>query len=467
MGLFQNTRRRNKVNLPPPAGMHHFQHEDGEEKNRFHLRVEPDGSGFLLLNANQLYFLNQTAILMAYLKLHELTDKDILKKLLTTYDIDKDQAQKDLTEFSDLLDTLIHDREKCPLHDLHLETVAPKSTLPDAPYRMDLAITYHCNNNCSHCYNARARNHPELTTIEWKAILNQLWKLGIPHIIFTGGEPTLREDLPELIAHAESLGQITGINTNGRNLKDPAYVQKLVDAGLDHVQITIESNEAAIHDQMQGVNGAWKDTVQGIKNVVASSLYLMTNTTMLSINKGTIPATIDFLAEIGVPTLGLNSLIHAGKGKDNQTGLDHDEIDQLLEMAKEKTFHTGQRLIWYTPTQYCHFNPILHGVGAKGCSAAKYNMCIEPNGDVIPCQSYYSALGNIQTANWDEIWYHPLCEAIRNHTLIPDACHHCNVLDECGGGCPLAYIDQAYPEPVPFIDLIPEELELLSDEIPE
>ncbi len=467
MDLIQTFLAKNKVHLPLTAGMYHFQHAEGSEKNRFHLRVEEDGSGFLLLNANQLYFLNQTAILMAYLKLNGLTDNKIIRKLLNFYAIDKKQAQTDLAEFTALLDTLVHDSDKCPLHDLHLETVEPQNSLPATPYRMDLAITYHCNNQCGHCYNARSRQFPELTTNEWKEIISQLWEMGIPHIIFTGGEPTLRKDLPELIAHAESLGQITGINTNGRNLKDPAYVQKLVNAGLDHVQITFESHNAKIHDQMQGIDGAWEDTIQGIKNVVASSLYLMTNTTMLNINRDTIPATIELLAEIGVPTIGLNSLIHAGKGSHNQNGLSHEDIDQLLEMAKEKTALTGQRLIWYTPTQYCHFNPILHGVGAKGCSAAKYNMCIEPNGDVLPCQSYYSSLGNIRTEDWNTIWHHPLCEAIRNHNLIPDACQNCNLLQECGGGCPLAYLDKAYPEPIPFVDLIPEEMELLCDEIPE
>ena len=58
---------------------------------------------------------------------------------------------------------------------------------------MDLALTYRCNNDCAHCYNARPRNSPELTTAEWKKILDRLWELGIPHVVFTGGEPTLRE----------------------------------------------------------------------------------------------------------------------------------------------------------------------------------------------------------------------------------------------------------------------------------
>ena len=70
------------------------------------------------------------------------------------------------------------------------------------------------------------------------------WELGIPHIVFTGGEPTLRDDLPELIAHAEKNGQITGLNTNARRLSDPDYVEQLVEAGLDHVQITVESHDA-------------------------------------------------------------------------------------------------------------------------------------------------------------------------------------------------------------------------------
>ena len=101
---------------------------------------------------------------------------------------------------------------------------------------------------------ARA-NYPELDTGQWKRILDQLWQLGIPHVVFTGGEPTLRDDLPELIAHAEHNGQITGMNTNGRRLADPAYLRPLVDAGLDHVQITLESH-AAGHPRPDGATPA-------------------------------------------------------------------------------------------------------------------------------------------------------------------------------------------------------------------
>jgi MoaA/NifB/PqqE/SkfB family radical SAM enzyme len=100
-----------------------------------------------------------------------------------------------------------------------------------------------------------------------------LWKIGIPHIVFTGGEPTLREDLPELVAHAEQIGQITGLNTNGRRLSDRRFVERLVEAGLDHVQVTLESHDATIHDQMVCTSGAWKQTVAGLRNVLDSPLF--------------------------------------------------------------------------------------------------------------------------------------------------------------------------------------------------
>jgi radical SAM protein with 4Fe4S-binding SPASM domain len=302
---------------------------------------------------------------------------------------------------------------------------------------MDLALTYRCNNDCAHCYNGRERTFPELDTDTWKIILGRLWDLGIPHIVFTGGEPTLRNDLPELIAHAESLGQIVGLNTNGRRLAHPAYVASLVDAGLDHVQITVESSDAAIHNQMVGASTAFAQTIRGVQNALASSLFVMTNTTMLRTNVKTLSETLDFLANLGVPTIGLNALIYSGRGLTVGSGLRERELRSVLDMAVSKTDLGGQRLIWYTPTQYCEFDPTQHNLGVKGCTAALYSMCVEPNGDVLPCQSYYRALGNILVDPWDRIWDHDLAVSLRDRRDLPDKCGGCTLLPACGGGCPL------------------------------
>jgi radical SAM protein with 4Fe4S-binding SPASM domain len=262
----------------------------------------------------------------------------------------------------------------------------------------------------------------------WKIILGRLWDLGIPHIVFTGGEPTLRDDLPELIAHAESLGQITGLNTNGRRLADPSYVATLVDAGLDHVQVTVESSDSGIH-----------------QNALASPLFVMTNTTMLRTNVDTLSDTLDFLAKLGVPTVGLNALIYSGRGLTVGSGLRERELRSVLDMAVAKTDLSGQRLIWYTPTQYCEFDPTQHNLGVKGCTAALYSMCVEPNGDVLPCQSYYQALGNILVDPWEHIWDHDLSVSLRDRRDLPDKCGGCTLLPACGGGCPLIAESVALP----------------------
>ena len=263
-------------------------------------------------------------------------------------------------------------------------------------------------------------------------------ELGIPHIVFTGGEPTLRDDLPELIAYAESIGQITGMNTNARRLSDPKFVQSIVKAGLDHVQITVESHNAEIHDQMVRKTGAWKQTIQGLRNVLDTPLYVMTNTTMLQANSPYLAETLDFLAAEGVPTIGLNALIYSGNGLTVGTGIRESELPPLLDLAQEKTSANHQRLIWYTPTQYCNFDPQQLELGLKGCTAALYNMCVEPDGGVLPCQSYYQQLGNILIDPWEKIWDHPLSVRLREREYIPEICTQCALLPECGGGCPLA-----------------------------
>jgi len=439
MSILDRLNQKSKVEVQNTVELYHYLRENGTERSRVHLRVDGDGHGTLIVNANRVMHLNPTAAIMARMLLDENNLDEIVKELKRTMKVKSEQVKSDLVEFQFQLEELLRPDGACAIHELGLETTMPFSARPSAPYRMDLALTYRCNNDCAHCYNARERNFPELTTAAWKDILDKLWGLGVPHIVFTGGEATLRDDLPELVAHAESNGQITGLNTNARRLSDEKYVQQLVDAGLDHVQITVESCEADIHDEMMRTRGAFRQTIKGLKNVLKSPLYVMTNTTMLRTNVHTISDTLDFLAEIGVPTIGLNALIYSGNGLTVGSGLAESELQPLLDVAVRKTADYGQRLIWYTPTQYCEFDPTQQNLGVKGCTAALYSMCIESNGNVLPCQSYYHPLGNILEDEWNAIWNHKLAVQLRERYNLPFKCEGCGLVAECGGGCPLQF----------------------------
>jgi len=441
LNIFNGKLNRKSDIRNPGSGLYHYTRENADEKSRIHLRIDTDGTGTLIVNANRVMHLNPTAALMAWLVLEEVDEGPAINGVRRKYHVSAAQARQDLSSIRLQLSELIRPDGACPIHELGLETTMPFSARPSAPYRMDLAVTYRCNNDCAHCYNARERNFPELNTEQWFKIIDQLWALGVPHIVFTGGEATLRNDLPELIAHAESNGQITGLNTNARRLIDEDYLQKLIDAGLDHVQITVESCDEQIHDEMMRARGAFKQTVQGLKNALNSKLYVMTNTTMLRTNVHKIPDTLDFLAGLGVPTIGLNALIYSGHALTVGTGLRENELQPILDIATRKTAEHGQRLIWYTPTQYCEFDPTANNLGVKGCTAALYSMCIESNGNVLPCQSYYHPLGNMLSDPWDSIWNHKLSVQLRERQNLPAKCESCPVVSECGGGCPLQFED--------------------------
>jgi radical SAM protein with 4Fe4S-binding SPASM domain len=206
------------------------------------------------------------------------------------------------------------------------------------------------------------------------------------------------------------------------------------------VQITLESHDKVLHDQIVGHSGAWEQTNAGIQNAVRSKLFVMTNTTLLKTNSVELEKTLQYLSDLKVPTIGLNGLIYSGRGASVMSGIQEQDLPELLSLATFFTQTHGQRLIWYTPTQYCHFDPVSSGLGVKGCTAALYNMCIEPDGSVLPCQSYYHSLGNFLTDSWENIWDYPLAQSIRAKHYLKDKCHNCNILSECGGGCPL-FID--------------------------
>jgi radical SAM protein with 4Fe4S-binding SPASM domain len=210
---------------------------------------------------------------------------------------------------------------------------------------------------------------------------------------------------------------------------------------LDYVQVSIESADNNIHDKMVGVQGAWQETVSGIKNALNNKIIVTTNTTLTSLNISGFKDTIKLIRSLGVTNIACNSLICSGAGcmaiKDS--GLNEEELKAALIDAKDYAKTIGIDLQWYSPTCYLRLNPIDLGFGIKSCSAAKYNVTIEPNGDVIPCQSWFEQkMGNILKDSWAAIWDGPYAKSIRDGKFIPENCTHCEFLPTCNGACHLS-----------------------------
>ena len=423
---------------PSRAGLHHFRIDLPDRQSRIHLRIEPDGSGLMLVDATVAVRLNQTAMEIARAILEGRSLEETRRTLRGKFrKVSAEQVAADYEKIRQVLYPEGPVEDVCPWLRLASREDEPFSIKVSAPYRADLALTYRCQNDCPHCYVERERNMPSLSTPEWKRVLSKLWDVGIPHICFTGGEATLYEELEELIETAEDLGQITGLLTNGRRLSERAYARGLVGAGLDHVQVTIESHIEDVHNRMVGAQG-FGETLAGLKNMIAEDVYTVTNTTLTRLNVPGIEATVEFLHGLGVKAFACNSLIISGGAKESEDGLTIEELAALLPLVSAKARALGMRFIWYTPTPYCRLNPAELGLGFKRCTAAEYNICIEPGGDVLPCQSCYRVAGNILTDDWKHIWEGEVFREIRERLSVPDECRSCPDFSVCGSACPLS-----------------------------
>lgn len=416
-----------------PAGLHHYRILG----RRLHLRVGRKGTGVLSVDASKIIHLNRTACDMAWLILEGVPAPEAARRITRRYRTGRGRAAADLAEVGRVIEALARGDEGdgCPVTSLGLDRLEPYSVAVEAPYRADLALTYRCNIECLHCYNGD-REVSEMDTGSWKRAISLLWDAGVPHVAFTGGEATLRSDLADLIAHAESTGMVSGLLTNGVALADRAFLDRLKEAGLDYVQVTLESPVESVHNSMTG-SESYAATLAGLRNAVDAGLYAITNTTLTRMNAATALDMPAFLAGAGLRAFAMNSIIHSGKGPVSGVELPVDELTDLLCRVRDEASAQGIRMIWYSPTRYCELDPVDLGLGPKHCTAGQYNVCIEPNGDVIPCQSFYKSAGNILTDPWDSIYGSPLMRSLREREWIPEGCRSCNDLQICGGGCPL------------------------------
>jgi radical SAM protein with 4Fe4S-binding SPASM domain len=442
MSFIRRVFRTSKI----PQGRYTYRGKEDFTGLALQLRVEPDGQGLLVINANTVLYLNETAAAHAFFFMQGMTTDEAVKRIRRMYRVNKKTARDDHDRLIYTVTTLAQTEEVCPISFLNVQRVEPFTQEFSAPLRVDLALTFRCQNNCVHCYAGGPHETPEFTTEQWKKVIDRLHQIGVFILTFTGGEPTLREDLPELLLYAQNKGIVTGLITNGRKLKDKTYVETLEKTGLDFIQVTLESHKPKIHDLMTATKGSWKETVAGIRNIIPTQIYATTNTTLSKYNASDFLETIDFLKKLGVAVFGCNSLIYSGKANavSEDFVLPLETLRELLPKIHNKANQLGLKFLWYTPTQYCRFDPIQLGLGVKSCTAARINMCVGPNGDVYPCQSYFESLGNILKDDWKKIWNHPLCLSLRAREYAPEKCKECPQLPVCGGGCPLELKETKY-----------------------
>ncbi len=335
--------------------------------------------------------------------------------------LSRKRLHRDLSLMLDSLIDIAHGRE--PEAEVDLLTLGEYAPYMAAPHRMDLMVSamtqngcWHCNQKCLHCY---AAGQPlgetgELSTEEWKTVLQKLRAANIPQVTFTGGEPTLRDDLVELVDAAQWF--VTRLNTNGR-LLTAQLCQELYEASLDSVQVTLYAADDETHNALVGAPG-FDDTVQGIRNAVEAGLIVSINTPLCSLNRD-YAATLRFAHSLGVRYATCSGLIPSGDalGEDSRaTALSAEALADILRDATATAAALGMELDFTSPGWLDE--KTLRSLGLHlipSCGACLSNMAVAPDGTVVPCQSWLGgvALGHILQDDWRTIWDSEACSAIR------------------------------------------------------
>lgn len=311
-----------------------------------------------------------------------------------------------------------------------------------APHRMDLMISamtrdgaWHCNQKCLHCYAAGQikSETPELTTAQWVQVLGRLREAGVPQVTFTGGEPTLREDLAELTEAAQWF--VTRLNTNGQ-LLTPELCKKLYDASLDSVQVTLYSADADTHNELVGACG-FERTEAGIRAAVEAGLNVSVNTPLCTRNRD-YAATLRFARSLGVRYATCSGLIPSGAAEEDAsraTALTPEELRQVLAQAMEVARELEMEIDFTSPGWLDETT--LRELGLHlipSCGACLSNMAVAPDGTVVPCQSWLggTALGNMLSDEWEDIWNGEECRRIREESAKME--HICQLRQGNVGG---------------------------------
>ncbi|MFA7013388.1 MAG: 12,18-didecarboxysiroheme deacetylase [Desulfobacterales bacterium] len=341
-------------------------------------------------------------------------------------------------------------------------------------------VTRSCNLKCVHCY-AHAKDQKfenELSTKEGKALIDDLAAFGAPVMLFSGGEPLVREDLPELAAYAVEKGMRAVISTNG-TLITPELARTLKAIGLSYVGISLDGMEA-VNDRFRGVKGAYRAALDGIRNSQAAGIKVGLRFTINKFNAAEIPSIFDLLEEMDIPRVCFYHLVYAGRGsKLVEEDCDHAETRKAVDLIIDRTKalhdkgldkevltvdnhadgpYVYLRLLKENPERAGEVLELLQM--NEGNNSGRGIGCVSWDGQVHADQFWrHYSFGNVRERPFSEIWTdlsNPLMMRLKEKKkYVTGRCAKCRWLDICAGNfrvrAEAVYGDVWAPDPACYL----------------
>jgi len=319
-------------------------------------------------------------------------------------------------------------------------------------------ITRRCNLKCVHCY-AQAKDEEftdELTTSEGFKLLDDLASFGVPVVLFSGGEPLMRKDLPDLARYAVSKGMRAVISTNGTLITEEK-ARELKEIGLSYVGISLDGLKP-VNDKFRGLDGAFEMALKGIENSRKAGIKVGLRFTINKHNVSEIDGIFDLVEEMKIPRICFYHLVYAGRGSDMvEEDLSLEETRKAVNLIMDRTkklFDMGQptevltvdnhadgpylyqRLVKEDPERAKEVLELLKM--NEGNNSGRGIGCVSWNGDVHADQFWrHKVFGNVKNTPFSKIWTDPEDELLlklkNKKAHMKGRCATCRWLDICGG----------------------------------
>jgi len=310
---------------------------------------------------------------------------------------------------------------------------------PAPPLAMLAELTHRCPLRCPYCSNPRAltARSGEMTTAQWRAALDEAAALGVLQVHFSGGEPTARDDLEEIVAHAEGLGLYSNLITAGV-LLDRARLEGLAERGLQHVQLSVQGADPSNADRIGGFRGGHAKKLEVGRLVTEIGLSLTINAVMHRQNLDELEDVIAIAVALGAQRLEVAHVQYYGWALHNRQALlpTREQLDaatRTVEAARERL--AGVLVIDYVVPDYYARRP-------KACMGGwgRRFLNISPAGYVLPCHAAETITGlsfeRLGSRPLADIWRDgPAFEKFRGTDWMPEPCRSCDRREIDWGGC--------------------------------
>jgi radical SAM protein with 4Fe4S-binding SPASM domain len=317
-------------------------------------------------------------------------------------------------------------------------------------------VTNRCNLNCIHCHTEGGHKlDDELETGHAKDLIDQLAEIDeFRMLVYTGGEPFMREDLFELLEHSKKRGFVNIIASNGTMIDDEV-AGDLKKAGVAGIAVSLDSNNCLIHNDIRNNPNAYEMAMAGIKSLKKAGILLQVNTTAMDINFAELGSLIGLVEELGSGIMLMYQLVPVGRGTDiSRSALDMNYNKKLLTFLSDEQKNKSVLIEPVAGPQYWAYLMEKSGKNSDrwlkkannafyGCTAGRGLVYIKANGEVWPCPFVELSAGNISDSSFKDIWENSqIFKTLREReNKLKGECGSCRYNSICGGcrGRAMAY----------------------------